>query len=181
MSKHQRLDWDADQIVESRGWSQVKIKLAKSSAQQAIDYIGFSELLGVQVSFEDFIDRIPNTASFSEGAQIIYDALLSHLEKQLDRGGPTFDIDIFKMKKTEAARFIPIILELRRKEVESVVLVENASGKVDVETLSNTYYGRKLLIGFSYSKHVLDLQRTILLLERFAELGFSIELKRVHD
>ena len=117
MSKHQRPEWAADQIVESRGWSQVKIKLVKSSAQEAIDYIGFSELCGVQVSFEDFIDRIPNTASFSEGAQIIYDALLSHLEKQLDLGGPTFDIDIFKMQKTETARFIPSFLNCTRKRL----------------------------------------------------------------
>ncbi|MCK4568361.1 MAG: hypothetical protein KAU48_13730, partial [Candidatus Thorarchaeota archaeon] len=135
----------ASEIVKIGGWSALGKHLIGLPNHLVASTLDMEELRGLVIPIDFFIKSLPDTVSFEDGRTEAYSGVIAALEKQILLGGSTFDLDVVAMKDTEAARFITTIVESRKQEIESVSLKINEKGFVNIESLNETYYGRKLV------------------------------------
>jgi hypothetical protein len=134
----------AKRFHEKVGWSGLKERLALLPKEAALSALSMTELAGLETPIEDLVRVAGDDESFEEGSARIYSFAIECLQKQLDNEGPTENLDIEAMQKTRAVILVPKILELRKKEVESVVLQPNKEGEFDLREVRKTYYGGML-------------------------------------
>ena len=132
-------------IFAKEQWPGLKKRLLMLPRTSRLSALSMVELTGLQSPIEDVINNIPDDASFEEGVAQVYTSAVELLRQQLETGGPTKDLDIEEIQKTEAALLIPRILELRKQEVESVVLKFDENRQVHLGELTRTYYGGMLV------------------------------------
>ncbi|MBD3159370.1 MAG: leucine-rich repeat protein [Candidatus Lokiarchaeota archaeon] len=139
-------------IVQKSGWKKLRERFDGLSIPIAVSTLGMPEFSGLQADSVSLLEGIPPSVNFEEGQAIAYDNAIELLEKQIENNGSTLNFEIDCMKNTGAAVLIPALIELRKREVESIQL-EFSSGndKVNLEELRNTYYGREVLSSLDIS------------------------------
>lgn len=147
-------------IVENSGWSTLREILSELSNRVILQVLEMPELNGLLIPIDFFLSMVPNDTTFDDGCSEIYSKVLTALEKQIQLGGPTFEIDVDRMQTTQAARLIPAVLEKRKSEINSLQLKIDERGYINIESLNDTFYGRKLVESCGISKevefHILD-------------------------
>jgi hypothetical protein len=116
-----------------------------------LEVLGMADLIGYDRTIDALLTYLLDL-DFKSGCEYIYDAMLTRLGEQLERGGTTIFMDVEKMSTTKAAGLISRILELRESEMqglqmskrEEVVDVEREEF-VDLTSLALTAYGFKIL------------------------------------
>ncbi len=139
--------------------------------------LGMSELSGYDNNPLDLIDMIDNEMPYPEARNAIYDRVLDLLQNQLENDGPTLFLDIENMKKTRASKLIPVIIELRKREIESTV-VQIKGSRIFLRPLWLTHYGFTILhaMGMGLTTDSEGLER----IERsFSKLDLTLKLKKV--
>lgn len=131
-----RIEWLNYLELSSReDWSKVIRRLKKQVAitpenlwfvfqRGFFEVFGFGELAGYDGNPCEIINPLLETLDYAEAKEHIYDRMIELLEVQLERGGPTFLLDVDRMSETRAARLVPQVLELRRIEIENVVVAK---------------------------------------------------------
>lgn len=155
------------EVVEDSGWPSLKTRLEGLPVSFVVSALGMPEFYGLLSGSSRLLDAIPDDADFAEGQEAAYDLAMELVQKQVEEKGPTFDLDIERMKETRAAVLIPSILENRKGEIESIELdIPTGKSRLWVKDLRDTYYGRKILseldIGSYASAEEVDQIRAIL-------------------
>ncbi|RLI53836.1 MAG: hypothetical protein DRO87_08390 [Candidatus Thorarchaeota archaeon] len=132
----------------------MKKRLLQLPRLASLGALSMAELGGLKKPLEDLLSVIPDDSSFDEGISIAYQVAVDFLREQIERGETTKNLDIEAMRETSAAVLIPRILELRRKEVESLILGPDKNGVYHIGDLYRTYYGRLLSAKFGLSLRV---------------------------
>jgi hypothetical protein len=165
----------ARKVYEEEGWIGLKRRLLLLPRDVVFSALAMSELSGLEIQVSELVTIISDNTGFDEDLNNVYSKAVKLLKVQLEKGGPTKSLDIEIMKNTSAAVLIPDILELRKKEIESVVIQPNDRGEYDLRDFANTYYGglliAKLGIGWRVSREGL---KTLLL--ALDKLGLSVTL-----
>ena len=165
----------AERFHEKIGWNGLKERLILIPREAALSGLSMLEFAGLERPIEDLVRGARDDESFEEGAAKIYDFAIKCLKKQLDNGGPIKNLDIESMQKTSAVILIPKILDLRKKEIESVVLQPNKEGEYDLREIRGTYYGSMLVnrldIGWQEKREALEP-----LLSALDDLGLEVKI-----
>lgn len=169
---------DISSTVRRDGWFETKNRLVKQDRRKILEYLGYPKFIGIQRTSEEILSAIPDNVGFLEGITELGKFLMKCLEEQVEQGGLTFDLDIEWLADTEAARFIPDIIDLRRKEIQSLQLEAKPSGMIETDALWNTYYGRELISVEGYRKEVSTFE-VVEMLAQLEDSGISIDWKRV--
>jgi hypothetical protein len=102
------------------------------------------------------------------------DSLIEVVCKQIDKGGTTIGLDIVRMQEYgELAKRVDRVIELRRDEIERVAVY---AGRYVIRSLVLTAYGFNIIRALEMgNQESID---TKLVMDTFAELGFTPKVKR---
>jgi len=178
--KH-RITWTvgpelAEKIYNEEGWKGLKKRLKILPRAVSLSALRMSELDGLEYSIEEIINCVPDDSTFDNGVSIAYSKVVTVLREQLEVGDSTLGLDVDTMQKTEASILIPRILELRKKEIEEIVLVIDEKKQIHLGDIYRTYYGAKLLkeLDLGWTTDETGLER---LVQAFDHLGLEIEIQ----
>jgi hypothetical protein len=134
-----------------------------------LDTFGLSHFKGYDCDINGVLEGIPNSHSYEEVSASLKSIISQGLIAQVQSGGPTHLIDV-KLSRgiPELAVIAPAILELRKKELEQVVLVFSKT-EVNLQPLWETSYGFDMLsalcLGLSTNLQGIERIRTELVSE----------------
>ena len=141
--------------------------------------LGFSELSGYDGNPLDLIETTSNNMSYTEARNAIYDRTIELLELQLANEGSTIFLDIEKMKNTRASKIIPLIVELRKKEVENTI-IQTKGSEVYLMPLLLTHYGLTIIKAMKMT-FTTDSEGWHKIKTNFEELGLDLQTKKVQS
>jgi len=84
--------------------------------------MGLEEFSGCDYDILEALENIPEGSDLIDIQTFLRHTLVETLLEQFDDGGTTILLDIEKMLNTPAAVLIPRIIELRRKEIERIIV-----------------------------------------------------------
>ena len=87
-----------------------------------LEGMGLEELYGCDYDILTALENIPEESDLIDIQSFLRHTLVETLLEQFDSGGTTVLLDIGKMLETPAAVLIPRIVELRKKEIENMVV-----------------------------------------------------------
>ncbi len=139
-----------------------------------LESFGFSHFRGFDGDVIELLRSVEDTNDFQVVQNDMRIKLLSKLHAQLANGGSTHFIDVDKARSIpELAVLVPKVLDLRKKEVESVRL-HLRDGLVDLFPLWETSYGFEMLsalcLGLSTNEKGLKLIR-----KELSKLGINLQ------
>ncbi len=141
-----------------------------------LEGLNMEELPGYDGPPIHLLDNVTSKMSFKEAKTAIYNRTIQLLEKQMERTGPTFGLDIDRMSTTPASILVKAIIESRKREVENLVI--NITKKnADARGIWFTYYGHVVLreLGFSpYRRNNTTLEDVV---EALEGAGLKITLR----
>ena len=171
----------SQQIQVNEGWDKLKDYLRKLRPQDILTSLGMEELYCSWLDIEQILSYIEEWMNFTTGIQSVHHRTVELIESGLMEGRTTHELDIDSLISTLGIRLIPIILECRKKEVESAKIYFTTSGKrINVRNLKRTYYGQKLMRELRFTKFTRrvskeDFQR---LQDAVSKLGLFIQNPR---
>lgn len=84
--------------------------------------MGLEELHGCDYDILEALENIPQDSDLIDIQSFLRHTLVETLLEQFENGGTTILLDIEKMLNTPASVLIPRIVELRKKEIETIVI-----------------------------------------------------------
>ncbi|TFG32726.1 hypothetical protein EU528_02700 [Candidatus Thorarchaeota archaeon] len=87
-----------------------------------LEGMGLEEFYGCDYDISTALENIPENSDLVDIQSFLRHTLVETLLEQFDAGGTTVLLDIGKMLETPAAMLIPRIVELRKKEIENLVV-----------------------------------------------------------
>jgi hypothetical protein len=128
------------------GWSQLKKHLRDLSPLDITTSLGLDELYCSWLDIDEVLASIEEWMSFPLGVQAAQHRAVELIESMLLKGHSTSDLDIDALIPTPGIRLVPLILECRKREVESAKIYYTSAGnRINVRDLKRTYYGMKLM------------------------------------
>ena len=176
------------EMKENYRWAQIKERIFLALSQmESIHWYGAQRglLQGLNLAFIGGYDGDPhlllaNAAvemSFDEARQAIFDTTVKLVQEQLEESGPTLFFDVEGMKNTSASKLIPLIVDRRQEEIETLSLPVKGS-KVDLRPLWLTQYGFNILDAADM-RFTTDIEGLENLRSSFNEIGLDLETKKV--
>jgi len=141
-------------------------------------YFGFNELGFRTLDHElrTIIINMNKDVSPEIGLDKVHSAYFRIMEDKLRKGRSTDDLDVEKMQTTQAAKLIPLILQLRREEVESLDFELNETRDIPIFKLSKTFYGKMLIAELDINaRKPISKYDFFRLQDMFQELGIKIK------
>jgi hypothetical protein len=172
----------SEQLQAKEGWGRLKEFLGKLTPREVMSSLGMEELFCLELDIEKVLSSIQDWMYFTAGRQAAYHTALDLVESMLRKGQSTECLDIDSLIPTPGIKLIPLILECRKKEVESArIYFTMAGSRINVRDLKRTYYGRKLMRELQFTKFTRrvsmeDFQR---LRNAMSKLGLKIQEPRV--
>ena len=178
------------ETINKRGWSGFmnllvnsqlfEIKKGKfvwqnyASLLEVLQGFDLSHFFGVDTTVNELLRDIPANASFSVARRKIEQKLVKQLKKQINEGGPTIFLDTIELSKSKAAKLVPVIESLRKREIDELTIpVKNGYGQL--RYLRVTHYGytilRKLNIRYSKVKE----EKLVEIQKELKKIGFKLE------
>jgi len=87
-----------------------------------LESLGLDEFSGCDIDILPILEQIPVDAEEIDVQCFLQHTLVESLHERLEMGGNSILLDIDKMKETPASILIPRITELRKKELDEVVI-----------------------------------------------------------
>lgn len=179
-----RILWNNySEIAKEAGWQSTNFNLL--SLLESIDKrswfraqkgflegMGIPELAGLDSDPSILLLDMENVSDFNSAQSEIYDRTIELLEMQLEAGGPTLFLDANRMAGTRASKLIPLLAELREREMENVILPIGGNS-VHLLPLWLTHYGMEILRVLRFGLTT-DTKGFTLLKDNLERLGFNI-------
>ena len=128
------------------GWDHLKVHLRKMTIRDAMISLGMEELHCSWLDIEDVLSGIEGWMNFALGVQAAYVRTVEIIGEELQKGYSTHDFDVDALIPTPGIMLVPIILERRKREVESAkIFYTSAGNRINVRNLKRTYYGKLLM------------------------------------
>ncbi len=148
-----------------------QLHLQNLLSQLGIDWVGLLD--GNPKELVDSIKSLIESPVDDEDS--IRELVFSVLCTQIDRGGPTINLNIHKMTEVgDLAKRISRVLELRANEMNNLIL-HQAGRVVDLEPLWLTVYGYQLLRSMNLRK-LCTIEKFEEIAREFRKLGFMIQI-----
>ena len=173
----------AIEIHEMYGWNGLKEALWNLNRSDAFSILDLSDFDFQYMTYDDkkfsfILDSIDNSKNFNNGCKEVMLAVVELAKEYLVEGGDTSVFDVEALKVNSGISLVPLILDIRREEVESAQFYYTSESKerVNVSRLKKTYYGEKLLreIGFTKFTRRISVDDFKRLKRRMTELGLKI-------
>jgi hypothetical protein len=133
-------------IQRKEGWFRLKEFLRGRTPKEVMISLGMGELYCRWLGIDEVLESIEEGMSYSEGIMTAYHETLELIESRLQQGYSTHDFDVDTLIPTPAIRIIPIILEQRKREVESAKIYYTLAGnRINIRNLKMTFYGMQLM------------------------------------
>ncbi|MDF1539629.1 MAG: leucine-rich repeat domain-containing protein [Candidatus Thorarchaeota archaeon] len=139
-----------------------------------LESFGFPHFIGFDGDVIQLLESIEDTGDFQLIQSKLRTNLLFELDNQLANGGSTHFLDLDKSRTIpELAVLAPRVLDLRKQEVESILL-NSREGRIDLTPLWETSYGFEMLsalcLGLSTDEKGLDTIR-----RELSKLGIQLD------
>lgn len=141
---------------------------------------GIREIAAFDGDPKKILNGIPEDLDYSSAVNEIEDRVVVLLDKQISKGGSTHCLDIDEVSTTFAAKLIPSIIEMRKKEIEELK-IEIIDGKADAKSIWFTYYGQRVLqqMGFKpYPPQNITLSQVLSAFEEVGLVAQTIKRKK---
>jgi len=163
-----------------------------------LEGMGLEELYGCDYDILTALENIPEGSDLVDIQSFLRHTLVETLLEQFDSGGTTVLLDIGKMLETPAAVLIPRIVELRKKEIENLVvpivgkklavfdvymneigITTDPKNAVHLDDLWKTAFGFQVLLSldFSLRTNVDGLRKIEIVMDR---LGLNLKSRYVN-
>ncbi|MFW9849812.1 MAG: hypothetical protein ACFFF4_11770 [Candidatus Thorarchaeota archaeon] len=142
-----------------------------------LEGMGMPELSGFDGDPSLMLKNIDESSDFHSVRSSVFDSTTELLEEQLENGGSTLFLDVGKISGTRAVGLIPLITELRDKEMESVV-IQIGGNQVNLLPLWLTHWGYEILSVLRFGLTT-DLEGYDLIQRNLGKLGFEIRTEDV--
>ncbi|UCE10109.1 MAG: leucine-rich repeat domain-containing protein [Candidatus Thorarchaeota archaeon] len=138
--------------------------------------LGMSELFCYDGDLMDVMRAAKSESESDVRVAEVYRILVSRLEKQIGRRGPTLFLGVEKLSRTQASKLVPLIVERRNEEVaETTVLV--SGGVADLRPLLLTEYGFRVMTSLGVDPEVSE--RTLnSVRDALADIGLELSITR---
>ncbi|MGY5879978.1 MAG: hypothetical protein RTV31_06985 [Candidatus Thorarchaeota archaeon] len=164
-----------------------------------LEGMGLEELYGCDYDILTALENIPEGSDLIDIQSFLRHTMVETLLEQFDSGGTTVLLDIGKMLETPAAVLIPRIIELRKKEIENLIVpivgkklavfdvymnevgvTTDPINAVHLDDLWKTGYGFQILLslGFGLRTDVDGLRKIEIVMDR---LGLTLKTKYVNE
>lgn len=164
-----------------------------------LEGMGLEELYGCDYDILTALENIPEGSDLVDIQSFLRHTLVETLLEQFDSGGTTVLLDIGKMVETPAAVLIPRIVELRKKEIENLIvpivgkkltvfdvymnemgITTDPKNSVYLDDLWKTAYGFQILLSLEFGLRTdLDgLHKIEIVMER---IGLNLKTKLVNE
>jgi len=164
-----------------------------------LEGMGLEELYGCDYDILIALENIPEGSDLVDIQSFLRHTLVEILLEQLDSGGTTVLLDIGKMVETPAAVLIPRIIELRKKEIDNLVVpivgkkltifdvymnevgvTTDPKNSVHLDDLWKTAYGFQILLSLNFRQRTdLDgLRKIEIIMER---IGLNLKTKVTNE
>lgn len=164
-----------------------------------LEGMGLDEFYGCDYDILIALENIPEGSDLVDIQSFLRHTLVEILLEQFDSGGTTVLLDIGKMVETPAAVLIPRIIELRKKEIDNLVvpivgkkltifdvymnevgITTDPKNSVHLDDLWKTAYGFQILLSLEYGLRTnLDgFHKIEIIMER---LGLNLKTKVTNE
>jgi len=164
-----------------------------------LEGMGLEELYGCDYDILIALENIPEGSDLVDIQSFLRHTLVEILLEQFDSGGTTVLLDIGKMVETPAAVLIPRIIELRKKEIDNLVVpivgkkltifdvymnevgvTTDPKNSVHLDDLWKTAYGFQILLSLNFRQRTdLDgLRKIEIIMER---IGLNLKTKVTNE
>ncbi|MFW9801452.1 MAG: leucine-rich repeat domain-containing protein [Candidatus Thorarchaeota archaeon] len=184
-SLYDRIDWipskSINSITEDEGlqnFGELMHRIGYNPTITAYSILGMNEISAMRDILIDIVKDVNPEVSVNDGIIQLYDRCVDYLSKEIENGRSTIDFDIEELKLTSAAQLVSIIIENRRKEVESIEF-EVKDGEVVLEPLIQTFYGGKILKELDIPQRTrITRENLYLIRDEFDKAGIRLKMPR---
>ena len=162
-----------------------------------LEGMSLEEFYGCDYDILTALENIPEESDLIDIQSFLRHTLVETLLEQFDSGGTTVLLDIGKMLNTPAAVLIPRIVELRKREIENLIIpivgkkltvydvymnevgiTTDPKNSVQLDDLWKTAYGFQILLSldFGLRTDLEGLRKIEIVMER---IGLSLKTKNV--
>ncbi|MDF1540344.1 MAG: leucine-rich repeat domain-containing protein [Candidatus Thorarchaeota archaeon] len=184
-----RIFWnDYSYLAKPMDWSQINfntLSLIETieprcwfRAQKGfLEGMGIPELAGFDGDPSLLINDSEDALDFESARNSVFDRTMVLLEEQLQEEGPTLFLDVQQMARSRASKLIPLVAELRDREMKNVILPVGGNS-VHLLPLWQTHYGMELLRVLRYGLTT-DTEGLALLTKNLESLRFNLGTKEI--
>ncbi len=176
---------DFKELIDSLGWDETRELMTTTIVQmkkeeqypiqaRVLEALGMGELCYEEIDLAEILELVEDISLTEESKVDLYGKLVDLASRRLQETWNTYRIDVERLRYSPGSKLIPIILKIRRQEVNDVRLVSEGN-LVDISPLRETYYGKRILDTLTLSD-LIEKRELYKIITELDNIGLKIEL-----